>query len=158
MKLPETLTARWATFEELGPNEVHDLLKLRQDVFVLEQTSLYPDIDGKDPIAWHFHIWDKESGKLFGAIRLFVTPENNEARIGRVVIAQEGRGAGLGHILMQSGIDKAEELVRGCAIHVSAQAYLEKFYNSIGFETVSEVYIEDGIPHIDMIRSGRQAD
>ena len=153
MKLSETLTGRWATFGELGPNEVHDLLKLRQDVFVLEQTSLYPDIDGKDPAAWHFHIQDTPSGKLLGAIRLFVTPENGEARIGRVVIAQEGRGAGLGRILMQSGIDKAEDLVPGCAIHVSAQAHLEKFYNSLGFETVSEVYIEDGIPHIDMIRS-----
>jgi ElaA protein len=85
---------------------------------------------------------------------MFSDAEAGTARIGRVVIAKEGRGVGVGRSMMLAGIEKAEELVPGCAIHVSAQAYLEKFYGSLDFETVSDVYIEDGIPHIDMIRQG----
>ncbi|MEM9632957.1 MAG: GNAT family N-acetyltransferase [Pseudomonadota bacterium] len=157
MTLPETLSVTCTDFDQLTPHDVHDLLKLRQDVFVLEQAALYPDIDGKDPIAWHLFIREKTSGNLLGAIRLFVTPDEGIARIGRVVIAKSARGSGLGRILMQAGIDKAEELLPDCAIHLGAQAYLEKFYKSLGFTTVSEVYVEDGIPHIDMVRAGSEA-
>ncbi|WP_299817351.1 GNAT family N-acetyltransferase [uncultured Roseibium sp.] len=152
MKLPETMTATWAAFEELSPGDVHDLLQLRQAIFVLEQASLYADIDGKDPLAWHFLIRNRETGDLAGAIRLFTGLENGDARIGRVVIAREYRGSGLGRTMMLAGIDRAEALAPGCRIHVTAQAHLEKFYNSLGFRTVSETYLEDGIPHIDMLR------
>lgn len=146
------MTARWAEFDTFSLSELYALLKLRQDVFILEQESFYADIDGKDPDALHYLIHDSTTSGLIGAIRLFVDADENIARIGRVVIAQEARGTGLGRKLMQAGIDKAHELAPGCKIHVSAQAYLEKFYGALGFETVSDVYIEDGIPHIDMIR------
>lgn len=151
-KLPENLTGVWLRFEDFDPREVHDLLRLRQDIFVLEQNSLYADIDGKDPDALHFLIQERETGALVGAIRMFADPKRGEARIGRVVIASQGRGSGLGRIMMQAGIDRAEALVPSCRIHVSAQAHLEKFYRSLGFTPVSEVYLEDGIPHVDMIR------
>ncbi len=152
MTLPDNLTARWTAFDGLGPHTVYELLKLRQTVFILEQTSLYADIDGKDPEALHFLVTDKTSGDLLGAIRLFADADSSQARIGRVVVAGEGRGRGLGRIMMRAGIKKARDLVPGCVIHVSAQAHLEAFYQSLGFATVSDVYDEDGIPHIDMIR------
>lgn len=148
--LPRNLSAKWAAFDALSNHDVHDLLRLRQAIFILEQNSLYADIDGKDAAALHYHIRDGDTGALIGAIRLFTDPEKGEARIGRVVIAQEARGVGLGRILVRAGIEEASRLVPGCRIHVSAQAHLEKFYRSLGFETVSEIYIEDGIPHIDM--------
>lgn len=152
MKLPVTMTARWARFDELSLQELYELLQLRQQVFILEQQSFYADIDGKDQETLHFLINDRETGALLGAIRLSADDVGATARIGRVVISEDARGTGLGRLMMQAGIDKAETLVPGCTIHVSAQAYLEKFYGSLGFRTVSEVYIEDGIPHIDMIR------
>jgi ElaA protein len=154
MKLADNLTGTWSNFDELRPRDVHDLLKMRQDIFILEQTSLYADIDGKDPGALHYLIRDRSTSVLLGAIRMFSDADAGTARIGRVVIAKEGRGSGVGRSMMLAGIEKAEALVPGCAIHVSAQAYLEKFYGSLDFETVSDVYIEDGIPHIDMIRRG----
>lgn len=152
MSLPDNLTGAWSSFEDLEPRDVHDLLQLRQDIFVLEQTSLYADIDGKDPDALHYLIKDGTSDALVGAIRMFADPANGQARIGRVVVAREGRGSGLGRIMMQIGIEEAERLVPGCSIHVTAQAHLEKFYGSLGFRTVTEPYDQDGIPHIDMIR------
>ncbi|GAB4534459.1 MAG: GNAT family N-acetyltransferase [Roseibium sp.] len=152
MNLPDTLNAKWAAFDELTPHDVHDLLKLRQDIFVLEQASLYADIDGKDPEALHFLIRDRATCSLLGAIRLFADGAAKRARIGRVVIARPARGSGLGRRMMQAGIARAEELAPGCEIQVSAQAHLEGFYSSLGFRTVSDVYVEDGIDHIDMIR------
>jgi len=155
MTLPDSLTAKWAAFSELAPHDVHDLLKLRQEIFILEQTSLYADIDGRDPEALHYLIRDRRTGVLTGAIRLFTDVEDGQvARIGRVVIARDLRGSGLGRIMMQAGVDKAHELLPGCPIHVTAQAHLEDFYNSLGFRTVSEPYLEDDIPHIDMIHPG----
>ena len=153
MTLPETMTARWAAFNDLSLQDLYELLRLRQQVFILEQQSFYADIDGKDQETLHYLIQDRETGALQGAIRLQTDEKGVMARIGRVVIAEEARGTGLGRVMMQAGIDKAHALVPGCEIHVSAQAYLEKFYCSLGFKTVSDVYIEDGIPHIDMIRS-----
>ena len=152
MTLPKSLTAKWAAFQELSLQELYDLLKLRQDVFILEQASFYADIDGKDQDALHYLVHEREGGAFVGAIRLFADPAEKSARIGRVVIAPKGRGRGLGRSLMQAGISKAEELVPGCTIHVSAQVYLEAFYASLGFRTVSAQYIEDGIPHVDMVR------
>jgi len=154
MKLPDYLTARWTDFAGLSPFEVHDLLKLRQDVFILEQASLFADIDGKDPAALHFLVTKRQGGAVVGAVRLFTDREAGEARIGRVVIAPEARGVGLGRFLMRAGVNEAEGLVPGCRILLSAQQHLEAFYRSFGFETVSEVYIEDGIPHVDMVRGG----
>ncbi|GAA0774040.1 GNAT family N-acetyltransferase [Roseibium denhamense] len=144
------LTGYWFSFETLSPKDLHDLLKLRQDVFVLEQTCLYPDIDGKDPDAQHYLLREGAAGPLAGAIRMFTDGNQSEARIGRVVIAQSHRGQGLGRVLMRDAIAEARRQIPGCVIHVSAQAHLEKFYRSLGFQTISDSYLEDGIPHLDM--------
>ncbi|WP_299473596.1 GNAT family N-acetyltransferase [uncultured Roseibium sp.] len=154
-KFGNAFEGKWCMLRDMDPIEAHDLFKLRQNVFILEQTSLYQDIDGRDPEALHLIVHDKTSGVLVGTIRLMTEPETVSARIGRVAIAPEGRGTGLGRKLMEAGIEKAEALVEGCSIDLSAQAHLEKFYKSLGFETISAIYLEDGIPHVDMIRRGR---
>ncbi|MEP3046239.1 MAG: GNAT family N-acetyltransferase [Roseibium sp.] len=153
MSLPDHLAVKWAEFDDLSPYEVHDLLKLRQDIFVLEQISLYADIDGKDPEAFHCLLKDSASGELIGAIRAFTNLEGGDARIGRVVIAESGRGSGLGRALMLAGIEQVEKLAPTARIHITAQAHLETFYNSLGFDSATEPYDQDGIPHIDMIRA-----
>ncbi|QFT31068.1 GNAT family N-acetyltransferase [Roseibium porphyridii] len=151
MTLAENLDARWASFEEMDKYEVYALLRLRQDIFILEQASFYADIDGKDPELLHYLVKDRDTGTLVGAIRLSSDTELVEARIGRVVVASEGRGTGLGRKMMLAGVKKARELVPACKIHVSAQAHLEAFYGSLGFQTVSDEYDEDGIAHVDMV-------
>ncbi|WP_420414534.1 GNAT family N-acetyltransferase [Roseibium sp.] len=144
------LIGEWNSFDGLSARDVHDLLKLRQDVFMLEQDCLFPEIDGKDPETEHFFLRDTETGALAGAIRLF-SASDKEIRIGRVVVAQTHRGLGLGRDLMLAGMDRARHLAPAADIHLSAQAHLEKFYKSLGFSTISEVYLEDDIPHIDMV-------
>lgn len=141
----------WFAFSDLSVADLYAVLKLRQDIFILEQQSLYADIDGKDDRALHCLVHGS-GGVLLGAIRLFVDAAGKRARIGRVVIAEQARGTGLGRRLMQEGIDRAEALAPGCGIDVSAQAHLEAFYSSLGFRAVSKTYIEDGIPHVDMAR------
>ncbi|WP_417669864.1 GNAT family N-acetyltransferase [Roseibium sp.] len=149
------LVGSWLTFDELGVRRLHDLLKLRQDVFVVEQECAFPEIDGKDPDAWHFLLVDQDSGDVAGALRVFlpVTETKAGSRIGRVVTAGGYRGLGLGKQLMEAGIAKCMENAPGAAIHLSAQAHLEDFYASFGFERVSDNYLEDGILHLDMVRA-----
>ena len=151
MNFDECFDARWARLKDLSAIDVHDLLKLRQDVFLLEQSSLYQDIDGLDLDAMHLLVRSKPEGELVGVIRLFAEPEAGRARIGRVVISSGERGSGLGRKLMLAGLEKAAELARGCPVDLSAQAHLERFYQSLGFETVSDRYVKDSIDHIDMV-------
>ncbi|WP_244303524.1 GNAT family N-acetyltransferase [Roseibium sediminis] len=137
----------WLTYDEMTKDQLHDLLKLRQDIFVVEQESPYADIDGKDRLAMHLFVVDRQDGKLVGAIRLF---SGNPARIGRVVVHRDFRRFGLGKVLMANGVEKARSMCPGCDIDISAQSYLDKFYSGFGFLKISEEYLEDGIPHIDM--------
>ncbi|WP_422037665.1 GNAT family N-acetyltransferase [Roseibium sp.] len=152
MEFETTQSARWCRLQQMSPLDVHDLLKLRQDVFVIEQTSLYQDIDGKDPEALHLLVRDRSSNALIGTVRVTEDVQAGTARIGRVVIAPSARGTGLGRKLMLAGIEKVEEILPSGVIDLSAQAHLESFYRSLGFETVSVEYLEDGIPHVDMTR------
>jgi ElaA protein len=143
----------WLTFDEMDGRTVHELLRLRQDIFVVEQESAYADIDGKDPEALHLLLRSKQTGELAGALRFFPPHgPDQDMRIGRVVIAEGFRGKGLGRILMNDGLEKARAF-GSAAIHLTGQAHLERFYGELGFETVSDVYLQDGIPHIDMLRS-----
>ncbi|MTI45390.1 ElaA protein [Roseibium hamelinense] len=156
--MTETLVWQWRTLDEMTAREVHDLLKLRQDVFVVEQACAFGEIDGRDPQALHLLVFDPAqtetqnngNGTLVGTVRLFPATESDPASIGRVVIAPSQRRTGLGRKIMQEGIKKARGTAPHCLIEVSAQAHLEKFYGSLGFTTVSEMYLEDDIPHIDM--------
>lgn len=144
------LSGAWHTFDALSPLDVHDLLRLRQDIFILEQSSLYGDIDGKDPAALHYLLRDRGTGLLAGAIRFFDGTED-PLRIGRIVVARSHRGHGLGRRLVLAGLEKAHQTCPQGQIHLSAQAHLENFYRALGFRTVSEVYLKDNIPHLDMM-------
>ena len=149
---------RFAPFDKLSPREVHDLLQARSDVFVVEQDCVFPDVDGRDPQCWHLvgRASASPESPLLAYCRL-VPPgvKYDEPSIGRVLTTAAGRGQGAGRELMAEAISRLEALWPGRAIRIGAQQYLEKFYASFGFVRVSEPYDEDGILHIDMVRSAR---
>ena len=140
-------------FDGLSLTDLYDLMRLRQEVFVVEQNCVYLDADGYDQNARHLLGRDGE-GQLVACLRLFAPGVKypNEASIGRVCTAASLRRTGLGRELMRRGIAEAERLWPGCGIRLSAQVYLLKFYESLGFATASEPYDEDGIPHVEMVR------
>jgi ElaA protein len=147
---------RFASFEKLTPREVHDLLQARSDVFVVEQNCVFPDVDGRDPQCWH--LLGRASGAPDSALLAYcrlVPPgaKYEEPSIGRVLTTAAGRGQGAGRELMAEAISRLEALWPGRAIRIGAQLYLEQFYGSFGFVRVCEPYDEDGIMHIDMLRS-----
>ena len=156
MKEPLIWTLK--SFEQLKSKELFDLLHLRQQVFVLEQQCLYPDIDTADLSALHLMGYTSSSPltSVLGAYLRVIPPttELNHYAIGRVVTAPSHRGGGMGKVLMQAGIDAAARLFPESPCKISAQAHLEGFYHTLGFEKTSDPYDEDGIPHIDMVRVG----
>lgn len=140
------------TFEELSLHELYQLLQLRAEVFVVEQDCVYQDIDGKDEKALHILGFDNEM--LVAYTRIF--PPGiyfNQAAIGRVVVRNSSRKNKFGHEIMEASIKAVEDKFDTNSIKLSAQTYLTKFYESHGFEQVGEGYLEDGIPHIAMIRN-----
>ena len=143
---------RWCRFEGLGVHELYDALALRVRVFVLEQGP-YQDLDGLDRHAWHL-LGHDSGGDLVAYLRV-VDPgrKYEEPSIGRVVVAPEARGRELGRALMREGISRSTLAWPRLGIRISAQARLERFYRSLGFELVGSEYLEDGIPHIEMLRS-----
>lgn len=147
-----TLSFDWLPFDRLSGREVHDVLQLRQRVFVVEQTCPFLDADGLDPKCWH-GLGRDEAGLLVATARL-VPPglKYEEPAIGRVVTAPEARRTGAGRALMTSAIQQVQRLYPGQTIRLGAQRYLEAFYGSFGFRPVGEPYDEDGIDHIEMLR------
>ena len=146
---------QWSSFADLAVADLYEMLALRQQVFVLEQTCLYPDIDGLDPSAYHLLGWRTADGKreLAATLRCLAPgTKYDEMSLGRVVTSPSARGTGLGRELVAQGIARAGQLHPGHAIRIGAQAHLETFYAGFGFRTVSAPYDEDGIPHIDMLR------
>lgn len=139
----------WRRFDELSPRELHDALRLRSRVFVVEQNCVYLDVDGRDPEALHLYAWLDAMPELAGYLRCF-TPPGHAARIGRVITAPEVRGTGLGRRLMAEALRGLAERCGPIAVELSAQAHLERFYGSFGFARCSENYLEDGIPHCEM--------
>lgn len=137
--------------DELSPRDLYDMLKLRVDVFVVEQKCPYPELDGKDLDALHLRLLS--GGNLVGSARIRKPAKTDPAaRIGRVVVAPEHRGKKLGDRLMVEAIAQCERLYPESPIKLSAQSQLLRFYESFGFVPVSEEYLEDGIPHVDMQR------
>ena len=144
---------RWELkkFADLTNKELYDVLRLRVDIFVVEQTCPYPEIDGKDPESLHLMYW--KNGNIVAYARILPPSLSfDEASIGRIIVAKSHRGTGLGHELLDQAI-KASLAEYNQPIKIGAQAYLEKYYEAAGFVTVSDVYLEDDIPHIDMLRS-----
>jgi len=141
----------WTRFEDLGVQALYDILALRCRVFVLEQGA-FLDPDGADPHSWHLQGRD-EAGVLQAYLR-GVDPgiKYTEPSIGRVLTSPETRGTGLGRALMQEGLARCTAQWPGQALRISAQARLRAFYAGLGFEAVGDEYIEDDIPHVQMLR------
>lgn len=136
-------------FEEFSIKELYSVLNLRADVFVVEQKSIYLDLDFKDQQALHILGYVKE--KLVAYSRIFKSDESsNFARIGRVVIANDYRKHNFGHDLVTFSIKSIGHVFNEYNIYISAQLHLMKFYQFHGFVVVGEQYLEDGIPHIGM--------
>ena len=137
-------------YAELTTDELYQILKLRVDVFVVEQTCPYPEIDGKDPACWH--LFKRIDGQIAAYARLLPPGLSYpEASIGRVIVHEDFRGQGLGEQLMGLAIEHSGNLWPGHFIQIGAQAHLQPFYGLNGFEPVSEIYLEDDIPHVDML-------
>lgn len=139
-------------FAELTPHELYQILRLRSEVFVVEQNCVFLDMDNKDANCQHFMAWS-EAGDLLAYTRI-VPPSisYDEPSIGRVVTAPAARGLKIGRELMQRSIALVHTLYGIQTIKIGAQMYLQKFYESLGFVQSSEMYLEDDIPHIEMIR------
>ena len=146
------ITWNFKSFIELTASELYDILKLRSEVFVVEQHCVYLDTDDKDQSAYHFCGWLK--GRLVAYTRILPPGISYpEASIGRVVTSPEFRKTGIGRTLMQKSIDIAFNQFNNPTIKIGAQVYLHEFYTTLGFKLSSEEYIEDGIPHIEMLLS-----
>lgn len=139
-------------FDQLTPHQLYAILQLRNEVFVVEQNCVFQDADNKDQNS--YHLMGFHENKLVAYTRLLPAGEIYEqVSIGRVVTSHLVRGAGAGRELMKQSIDAAYDLFGKQPIKIGAQLYLKKFYTSFGFEQVSEVYLEDGIEHIYMIKN-----
>lgn len=138
-------------FNELSLQELYSVLKLRSIVFVVEQNCVYQDLDGKDEKA--LHLLGEFNNEIVAYARLFKSGEYFEnASIGRVVIHPEARDKKFGHEMMRQAIAGIESNFNENKITISAQLYLQKFYESHGFLVQGETYLEDDIPHIEMLR------
>ena len=139
------------TFEELTRDELYGILQLRSEVFVVEQDCVYQDIDGKDQQA--LHVFGSKDDKIVAYTRCFPPGVYfDQAAIGRVVVPMDERKYGYGHEIMRLSISAIEDRYGSQEIKVSAQTYLKKFYEAHDFKQVGEGYLEDGIPHIGMIK------
>lgn len=147
----EKLTWKIKTFTELSTFELHQILKARIDVFVVEQNCPYPEVDGDDPKA--IHLWAEDHGEVVAYCRIFEPGiKYAETSIGRVLTHQNYRKMNLGKTLMKFAITTIETKFPGNSIRISAQDYLLAFYTNLGFCTTGKNYLEDGIPHSEMLR------
>ncbi|MEX3760965.1 GNAT family N-acetyltransferase [Paraburkholderia phenoliruptrix] len=154
---------RWKAFDELTSAEVYAMLAARSAVFVIEQNCLYGDIDGLDLDAWHLLAFGAPAGEcaraaapttrppLAGYLRVLL-PDADDAdiRIGRVLTTADFRGIGLGNAMLERAIAHIRTQWPGAPVRLHAQAHLQRFYGAFGFEPVSEIHEEDGIPHVWM--------
>jgi ElaA protein len=136
---------------DLSAHELYALLKLRVDVFVVEQNCPYPELDGKDDRALHLML--REGDELLAAARIFPRHDDKPAKIGRVVVSPAHRGRKIGDALMREAIKTCETRFPGAPVFLSAQSHLQSFYANFDFRPVSEEYVEDGIPHVDMLKA-----
>ena len=141
----------WARFDDLGVHALHDALALRCRVFILEQGP-YQDPDGADKHAWHL-MGRNADGTLLALLRV-VDPGVNcpEPSIGRVVVAPELRGNGVGRALLKEGLARCQSVWPGRAVRISAQAHLQRYYGEQGFIAITGEYLEVGIAHLGMLR------
>ena len=138
------------TFYELETEDLYQILRLRSEVFVVEQDCVYQDIDNKDQNA--IHLYYKENDQIVAYTRIFKAGDYYENPcIGRVVVSKKNRGNNLGKKIMIDSMEYIKQNIKGEKIELSAQKYLDKFYKDLGFYKIGEDYLEDGIPHQRMI-------
>ncbi|WP_028125289.1 GNAT family N-acetyltransferase [Eremococcus coleocola] len=136
-------------FNELTTDQLYQLLKVRCDIFIVEQTCPYPDIDNLDPKCRHLFLEDQ--GQVLAYCRLIPAGLSYPAvSIGRVLCREDQRGKGYSRTMMEAAIAYAKDQWQANTIEISAQNYLKAFYESLDFQAISDVYLEDDIPHIDM--------
>ncbi|MDS1004373.1 GNAT family N-acetyltransferase [Clostridium sporogenes] len=137
-------------FNELTVEEIYEILKIRNEVFIVEQKCAYNDCDGKDKNS--HHLFYMEEGKVLAYLRILEKGISyDEISIGRVLVNKDYRGKGLARKIILEALDFIESNLKENLIRISAQHYLINFYKSVGFKPVSEVYLEDNIPHIEML-------
>ena len=155
-----TLSWQWARIADLAAAELYAVMVARQTVFAVEQHCAFLDADGLDLDAWHLLGWDVSSTPhaLAGYLRV-IDPGRKyaEPAIGRVLTMPAYRGIGLGRVVMHEGLARTARVFPGHAVRIAAQQRLEAFYASLGFRTVSAPYIEDGIPHVEMLRAADES-
>ncbi len=141
---------RCVPFDKLTPTELYNIMKLRSRIFVVEQNCVFLDADDKDQYSYHLSGWN---GNILIAYARLLPPASafNQMSIGRVVSAPEYRNTGIGRKLMQRAIEMCCQLFGKGQIKIGAQLYLKRFYGSFGFIQTGEIYLEDGIEHINMI-------
>lgn len=142
---------QWKAFNDLTADEVYTILCVRQEVFVLEQECLYLDADGKDRQSYHLMGF---LGDDLVAYARIVEPgiSYDEVSIGRILSSEKARGTGAGKELMIQAISRIEEIYGKVPIRISAQSYLLEFYGKFGWESTGKEYLEDDIPHTEMLR------
>ena len=138
-------------FDQLTTKQLYAILAARSEVFIVEQNCVYQDIDNIDLVCHHVIAWT-EQGELAAYLRIVPPGEIfTEASIGRVITSKFARGTGIGKQLLVRGIEETQKIYPQDGLKIAAQQYLEKFYQGFGFKTVSDMYLEDGIPHVEMI-------
>lgn len=148
---------RQKSFPQLLPLELYKVMQLRNEVFVVEQNCIYQDSDNKDQHAVHIMAWRENMLAAYARLLPPGISYPEAAAIGRVVVAPDWRGRGLGKMLMEQCITITEQLFNDIPIRMSAQYHLQRFYSTFLFVAVGEQYLEDGIPHITMERAYRSA-
>lgn len=140
------------SFNELSVEELYNILQLRSETFVVEQNCVYQDMDDKDQKA--LHVLGKKNNKIIAYTRIFKPGDYFDiSSIGRVIVAKSERQYGYGYDIMNASINAIKQNFNESKIKLSAQCYLKKFYNNLGFIEVGEEYLEDDIPHICMIKN-----
>ena len=143
---------QWCRLGELSAEQVYAVLAARVAIFVVEQNCAYQDLDGLDTDAEHLIAWS--GAEVAGYLRVLGPGSRfDDPSIGRIITTKPFRGSGLGRDLVAQGIERTRLRYPGQAVRISAQQYLEKFYRDFGFVTVSQPYLEDGIPHVEMLLS-----
>ncbi len=146
----DILKCKLKEFKELTTEELYEILKLRAEVFVVEQNCPYQDLDDKDQSSYHLFLED--NGQIIAVLRIL--PENiayKEMAIGRLIVKKSYRGKGISRKMMVRAMEFITEDLGKEKIRLSGQAYLTDFYQSLGFEKVSEMYFEDGIEHFEFL-------
>lgn len=137
-------------FKELNGEEVYKILELRNEVFIVEQECAYLDCDSKDKNS--YHLFTEKNGEIIAYLRILEKGVSyDETSIGRVAVHKNYRGKGISRKMMIKAIDFIEHNLNENEIKIQAQSYLINFYDSLGFDKISNVYLEDNIPHIDML-------